>query len=144
MATYLDAQVFAHHCHAGQVDRGGAPYIDHVLRVGRSFPPDSSERTVGFLHDVLEDNMDLTRDDLRAAGYTEEIVDAVVSVTRNSDEGYSEFILRVLTNPIGRRVKIADILDNMDLTRIQNPTKVDFMRVEKYRKALRVLLLLLT
>jgi hypothetical protein len=45
-------------------------------------------------------------------------------------------IARAGRNPLARRVKIADLDDNLDLTRIPNLTEKDYRRVERYQRAL--------
>jgi hypothetical protein len=58
------------------------------------------------------------------------------SVTKLPDQTYDQFILRAASNPIGRSVKLADLADNCDLSRIPKPTTRDFKRLEKYRHAI--------
>ena len=121
--------------HRGQTDKSGAPYILHPLRVMLSLESED-ERIVAVLHDVVEDSEDWPLDRLLAEGLSEGLAAALESVTRNDDETYMEFIERSKTNAIGRRVKAADLRDNMDLSRIASPTEKDHRRTEKYRRAL--------
>ena len=121
--------------HRGQTDKSGAPYILHPLRVMLSLESEE-ERIVAVLHDVVEDSEDWPLDRLLAEGLPEGLAAALESVTRNDDETYMEFIERSKTNAIGRRVKAADLRDNMDLSRIDSPTEKDHRRTEKYRRAL--------
>jgi len=122
--------------HSGQVDKGGNSYILHPLRVMQNFCESESEATkiCAVLHDVVEDT-DITLDDLRAEGFSEEIITALDCLTKRDGESYDEFISRILTNEIACRVKNGDLADNMDLTRIPNPTEKDKERVKKYRDA---------
>jgi len=87
------------------------------------------------LHDVIEDTK-YTLEDLRKAGYSQKILQSLDYLTRRDGEEYEEFIKRVKRNPLARKVKIADIEDNLDLARIKKPKKRDFKRIEKYRLAL--------
>lgn len=143
MSTLERAIEIAARAHAGQVDKAGAPYILHPLRVMMSLTT-LEERIVGVLHDVVEDTA-VTLDDLRREGFDATVVAAVDAVTKGpSDKGsgwaaYEAFVLRAAANPIGRRVKIADMTDNVDLSRIPCPTEKDLARVEKYRRALALL-----
>jgi (p)ppGpp synthase/HD superfamily hydrolase len=121
--------------HRGQVDKSGAPYILHPLRVMLGVKTDG-ERIVAVLHDVVEDCEEWPLDRLRGEGLPERLTTALESVTRNDGETYTEFIERSKSNAIGRRVKAADLRDNMDLSRIENPTEQDHKRTEKYRSAL--------
>jgi len=48
---------------------------------------------------------------------------------------YDAFIRRVAKNPAARRVKLADLEDNMDLRRLASPTDKDVARSKKYQRA---------
>ena len=124
--------------HKGQIDKGGSPYILHPLRVMMSVDGEL-EKIVAVLHDVVEDS-DWTFEALVAEGFSIEVIEALKSVTKNSDnEDYDSFIQRAIGNPIGRKVKIADIRDNLDVTRISDITDKDVKRINKYKKALKIL-----
>ncbi len=113
--TLEDAIALAAHAHRGQVDKGGQPYILHVLRVMLR-QEDETARFAAVLHDVLEDTQ-VTLADLRSAGYSEPVCAAVDCLTRRSGETYEEMIERVATNPLARQVKLADLADNLDPNR---------------------------
>ena len=123
--------------HEGQVDKGGAPYILHPLKVMQRVNT-LEERIVAVLHDVVED-CGISFDDLRNEGFSETVLMAIASVTNVPDESYEEFIERAAQNPIGRVVKLADLEENSDLSRIAQPSWEDLERVEKYRRAIGVL-----
>ena len=123
--------------HAGQVDKAGAPYILHPLRLMLDMES-IDERVVAVLHDVVEDT-DWTLDRLRAEGFSDAVLAAVESVTKRPNETYEEFVLRAGRNPIGRRVKLADLKDNSDLTRVARPTEKDHARIKEYRRAIALL-----
>jgi (p)ppGpp synthase/HD superfamily hydrolase len=100
-------------------------------------------RIVGVLHDVVEDS-DWTLEKLRAEGFSDVVLEALGAVTKTpeeegSDEGYERFVLRAATHAIGRLVKLADLRDNADLSRIAHPSAADLRRVEKYRRAIAML-----
>ncbi len=120
--------------HAGQVDKGGAPYILHPLKVMLRMSS-LEERIVAVLHDVVED-CGISLDDLRKEGFSEEVLSAVESVTKVPGESYEDFVERAAQNPIGRVVKLADLEENSDLSRIASPSWEDLERVEKYRRAI--------
>ena len=106
--------------HCGQEDLGGQPYIFHSLRVMlRGFT--WNERIVGVLHDVLEDTS-TTLEDLQDAGFDDEILDAVVALTRDEEkETYPEFIDRVIrAGMLAIVVKLNDMEDNMAKERTKN------------------------
>lgn len=138
MSTLERAIVIASEGHAGMADKAGAPYILHCLRVMLAMT-DANDRIVGVLHDVVEDCAGWTLDRVRSEGFSEEIVGALDSVTKRDGEDYFSFVRRAAANPIGRRVKLADLKDNSDLARINRPAQRDFDRMEKYRKAIAII-----
>ncbi|KMZ40037.1 MULTISPECIES: HD domain-containing protein [Bacillales] len=138
MSTLEKAIVIATQAHAGQVDKGGNPYILHPLRIMLKM---STVETMisAVLHDVLEDT-DVTVEELRNEGFSEEIIAAVIALTRNDDETYMEFVGRTKQNPIARLVKLGDLEDNSDLSRIPEPTEKDHERLLRYKRAIKELL----
>ncbi|MBB6022260.1 (p)ppGpp synthase/HD superfamily hydrolase [Paenibacillus sp. JGP012] len=120
--------------HKGQLDKGGKPYILHPLAVMNRVET-IEEKVVAVLHDVIEDT-EVTIEQLRELGFSEEIVKAIGLLTRSEEDSYEQFIEKTSTNRIARNVKIADIQENMNLSRIKNPTEHDYNRLEKYRKAM--------
>ncbi|QBR32650.1 MULTISPECIES: HD domain-containing protein [Pseudomonas] len=120
--------------HAGQVDKGGAPYILHPLKVMLRMST-LEESIVAVLHDVVED-CGISLNDLRKEGFSEEVLTAIESVTKVPGESYEDFVERAAQNPIGRVVKLADLEENSDLSRIASPSWEDLERVEKYRRAI--------
>lgn len=133
MSTLEQAIALAAQTHAGQKDKAGQPYILHLLRVMMEVDTDE-EQIVAVLHDILEDT-DVKVSDLYRMNFTDEIVQAVITLTRNEKEDYFDFIDRVSKNDLARKVKMVDLRDNMNWDRIQNPTKKDVERMQKYQKA---------
>ena len=122
--------------HAGQTDKAGAPYILHPLRVMLALEGDE-DRIVGVLHDVIEDCPGWTQERLRGEGFSEVVLTALAHVTKLSeDEEYPAFIARAAQNPIARRVKRADLLDNLDVRRLSVVSEKDGRRLTKYLAAL--------
>ncbi len=120
--------------HSGQVDKHNRPYILHPLRVMLRLETEL-EQIVGVLHDVVEDS-DLTLADLRDMGYADDVVTALDGVTRREDETYEEFVTRSAAHPVSRRVKLADLEDNMDVRRLPvDITDKDAERLKRYRRA---------
>src|SRR5947208_2434495 len=136
MPTLEDAIALAALAHHGQVDKAGAPYILHPLRLMLRMRT-NDERMVAVLHDAVEDTP-YTLDGLRRLGFPEEVVEAIDALTRRVDEGetYEAFVARAGGNPLARRIKIADLEDNLDLSRIAEPTEKDHQRLERYERAL--------
>jgi (p)ppGpp synthase/HD superfamily hydrolase len=121
--------------HRGQRDRGGAPYILHPLRVMLRVHTDA-ERMAAVLHDVVEDSA-WTLDDLRARGFADEVVAAVDALSKREGEDYPTFVDRAAAHPVARRVKIADIEDNLDLRRAGTVAPDDADRLNRYLRAWR-------
>ena len=138
MSTLERAIAIAAEAHSGQVDKAGAPYVLHPLRMMLRLIT-AEERMVAVLHDVCEDCPGWTFDRLRGEGFSDHIIEALESVTKRDGEDYGAFVARAASNPIGRRVKLADLHDNCDLSRIAQPTKRDHERIEKYRRAIAVI-----
>ena len=127
------AILIAVQAHQGQKDKAGELYILHPLRVMLRMKSET-EMMVAVLHDVVEDS-GWTSDDLRKEGFPEEILKAIDCLTHKSEDSYDEFIGKVKNNPIAQKVKLADLEDNMNITRISNPTEKDWARVRKYYRA---------
>lgn len=134
MSTVERAEAIAREAHEGAVDKGGHPYVLHVLRVAAAVT--GQAKIAALLHDVVEDCDEWTLDRLRREGFAHEIVVAVDHLTRRYGESYSEFIARCKENLMARIVKRADLLDNMDLSRLATITKSDEARRRKYERAL--------
>lgn len=138
MATLERALEIARQAHAGQVDKGGADYIGHPLRVmemGKS----EEEKIVGVLHDVVEDS-DRTFEMLEREGFSSEIIAALRCLTKLSDdEDYDHFIARVKSNRLAIKVKLCDLVDNLDSSRLGSVTDADVKRSKKYMRAYKFL-----
>ncbi|RMH70241.1 MAG: GTP pyrophosphokinase [Gemmatimonadetes bacterium] len=133
MSTLDRAILIAAQAHLGQKDRAGKPYILHPLRQMMRFSTEP-EQIVAVLHDVVEDS-DLTLADLRDAGFSEEIITAVDHLTRREQESYEAFVERTLQHPLARRIKLTDLEDNMNLTRLPSFTHADAERMARYHTA---------
>jgi (p)ppGpp synthase/HD superfamily hydrolase len=111
----------ARRCHAGQVDRVGAPYIEHPRAVaGLLDGCPETWRAAAWLHDVLE-HTETTAADLAAAGVPAEVVRLVEVLSRRPGEDYLDYVGRVCADPAAVRVKIADVVHNMDPSRDHDP-----------------------
>jgi (p)ppGpp synthase/HD superfamily hydrolase len=135
MADIEEAIRIAVEAHRGQRDRGGAPYILHPLRMMVRVQTDA-ERMAAVLHDVVEDTA-WTLDDLRARGFPDEVLRAVDALTRREGETYEAFVERAAADSVARRVKIADLEDNLDLRRTGTVSERDAERVNRYLRAWR-------
>ena len=138
MSLVDKALEFAVSAHYGQRDKGGKPYILHPIRVMLSLLT-LSERTVGILHDTVEDTY-ITFDILRQLKYPERIIKAIDSVTKRNDEKWIDFVERSSQDSLGIKVKLADIKDNMDPVRMHKLDHSTRNRLhKKYTKALNYL-----
>lgn len=134
MATLERAIAIAALAHEGQVDKAGAPYVLHPLRVMLACQTPEA-RIAAVLHDVVEDTA-ITLEELEGEGFPAEVLEAVAALTKREGEDYEAFIRRVAPNPIAREVKLADLRDNSDLSRIAEPTERDRERIKKYKRAI--------
>ena len=139
MATLERAIALAAQAHEGQIDKAGAPDILHPLRMMLSVDTPEA-RMAAVLHDVVEDTP-ITLDQLRLEGFPGTVIEAVEALTKRPDEenDYDGFIRRVAPNPLARTVKLADLRDNCDMSRIVQPTEKDWRRIEKYKRAIQYL-----
>ena len=137
MSTLEKAIALAATQHAGQLDKGGQPYILHPLRLMLQFS-NPTLQIIAVLHDILEDTA-TTAEELKALGFRAEIIQAIQALTKQTGESRSEAAKRTALNPLATQVKYVDVLDNMNLSRINNPTARDFARLEEYKEVLEIL-----
>ena len=137
MSLIEKAIAIAVEAHKGQEDKAGDPYILHPLRV--MFQMETREEMIAaVLHDVLEDTP-ITPDQLKEKGFSETVLEALDSVTKKAGEKYEDFVQRAALHPIGKKIKLADLRDNMDLSRLEKITDQDIERVKKYHGALKII-----
>lgn len=121
--------------HRGQLDKGNQPYILHPLRIMAKMTTDEA-RMAAVLHDVVEDSK-LTLGELETLGCSTWVLEALDALTHRRGETYGAYIERVARNPVAREVKIADLEDNMDPTRLhlRELNDRDLERMAKYHRA---------
>lgn len=130
------AMILAYNVHKNQFDKSNVPYIYHPIHLAEQM--DSEEAcTVALLHDVVEDS-DVTFDDLKET-FPEEVIEALRLLTHNEEVDYFTYIQAIRSNDIARKVKMADLVHNSDITRLDEVTEEDKARVRKYQKALKLL-----
>lgn len=108
--------------------------MEHLKFVSSFFELEE-EKAIVLLHDVLEDT-DITEFDLLRIGISKEIINVIKLLTHKKGKPYMDYIKRIKRNRLACKIKIVDIQHNMDLSRIPNPTKKDYARIDKYKKAL--------
>jgi (p)ppGpp synthase/HD superfamily hydrolase len=132
------ATALAVEAHEGHQTGEGRPYLLHPLRVMARVDTDA-DRIVAILHDTVEnggDRMSFAR--LRQEGFPEEIVQAIDCLTRRDGEPYAAMIERIAPNPLARRVKLADLADNLDILRRSELDQAEFeglqMRLQAWNR----------
>ena len=130
---YIDTVNLMMRQHNGQKDKAGKDYYFHPLRVSARVSS-SEEKIAALLHDSIEDTY-MTPARLSRLGYSQTVIDAVLSVTREQGESYADFIVRAKNNQVGRIVKMADLEDNMDIRRLSDLGENDWHRLNKYLHA---------
>jgi hypothetical protein len=121
--------------HAGQVDKAGAPYILHPLRVMLALQGEAAQ-IAGVLHDVAEDCPAWPQFRLAEEAFPNESLVAIAILTKREGDHYADYLMRVGTNELAKQVKIADLKDNLDVTRIGELSERDLKRLNKYKDAL--------
>ena len=119
--------------HDGQVDKSGASYVLHPMRVA-SRVKTPEEAVVAWLHDVVEDTGITINTICEAFGY--ETAEAVNAITHRKGERWADYLTRVKGNKIAKAVKIEDLIDNSNLSRLKEVTAKDVKRQAKYNRAL--------
>ena len=137
------AMDLAYNAHHGQRDKAGVPYIFHPLHLAEQMGDDEYAICTALLHDVVEDTP-LTFEDLENAGFPEEVISALRRLTHRDGEEYlGPYIQRIKGNPLARRVKLADLRHNSDVTRLppaknESNRKKRESRMVKYAKAMQI------
>lgn len=123
--------------HKDQTDKSGLPYVFHPFHLAEQMS-DENTTLVALLHDVVEDTP-YTLEDLRAMGFPAEVLEAVALMTHEKQVPYLDYVGALRSNPLARRVKLADLRHNSDLTRLDVVDDATLARAEKYRKAIALL-----
>lgn len=131
------AREFALAHHGAQVDKAGKPYSGHLERVAARVQLPEAQ-VIAWLHDTIEDTGASYEELAREFG--EDTAQAVRTLTHRENEAYMDYIMRVRDVPVARAVKIADLIDNSNLSRLSVVTRRDVARQAKYNAALAVLL----
>ena len=123
--------------HKGQIDKSSLPYVFHPFHLAEQM--DTEEATVvALLHDVVEDT-DYTLEDLKNMGFSEAIISAIALLTHEEGAEYMDYVKKIKNNEIARKVKLADLKHNSDLSRLDIVDEKALKRREKYLKAIELL-----
>ena len=131
------ALIISFNAHKNQIDKSGMPYVYHPFHLAEQMN-DEYSTCVALLHDVVEDT-DITLVDLMSEGFPDEVIDALSLMTHNDDVLYLDYVRALTNNSLARKVKLADLAHNSDLTRLDKVEDKDLERVKKYKQAILIL-----
>lgn len=137
----MKAMKIAYEKHHGKTDKAEIPYIFHPYHLAEQMGDDEYAICTALLHDVAEDT-DMTIEDLAAAGFPDEIIDALKCLTHQEGVPYlGKYIEDIKANPLARKVKLADLRHNSDPTRLlpakdEEELRKRERRMQKYAKAI--------
>ncbi len=132
-ADLNDAIALAVKAHKDQTDKAGANYILHPIRLMMQCG-NATEMMAAILHDVVEDS-EYTLENLREMNFSEEVIRAVDCLSQRRGEDYFKFIDRCASNEIARKVKLLDLQDNLDVSRLKKWSMMANIRTANYFKA---------
>lgn len=123
--------------HKDQLDKSGLPYVFHPFHLAEQMN-DEITVTVALLHDVVEDTH-YTFNDLEKMGFSQPVLDALKLLTHDDSVPYMEYVKKLKSNPVARKVKLADLAHNSDNSRLDTMDEIARKRCEKYIKAIELL-----
>ncbi len=138
------AAVLACQLHRGQVDKAGVDYFTGHLTAVAKMGSTWQEQVVGYLHDASEDTpnsveqvLNLLDEKLESPlsdSDREELAMTLRLLNHHLAPDRETYIQRIKNNALAKAVKMHDLTHNMDLSRLPNPTRKDYERVERYKK----------
>ena len=123
--------------HKEQVDKTDMPYVFHPFHLAEQMD-DELSTVCALLHDVVEDT-DIGFDDLREMGFPERALEVLGLLTHDPEVAYMDYVKIISSDPVARKIKLADLRHNSDLSRMETVTDFDLKRNEKYKKAIELL-----
>ena len=123
--------------HRDQLDKTGLPYVFHPFHLAEQMD-DEISTVCALLHDVVEDS-DLSFEDLEKMGFPPEVIEVLHLLTHDPDLPYFDYVKTIASNPIAKKVKLADLTHNSDLSRMDVIDQYALARTEKYQKAIAML-----
>ena len=123
--------------HKEQVDKSGMPYVFHPFHLAEQMT-DEATTVVALLHDIVEDT-DISFENLKMQGFSDEIIRALKLLTHDKSVSYMDYVAEIKKNRIATKVKLADLKHNSDLTRLSVVDEKALKRKEKYEKAIKFL-----
>ena len=131
------AMKIAFEAHKEQVDKSGTPYIYHPIHLAEQME-DEYTICAALLHDTVEDS-DITFEDLSEYGIPVDVIEALKLLTHGNNVPYMEYVKRIKCNDIARKVKLADLIHNSDISRLDSIDEKVENRLEKYKQAINLL-----
>ncbi len=128
------AMRIAFEAHKEQMDKCGVPYVFHPIHLAEQMK-DEPSTCVALLHDVVEDTA-ITLDDLATEGFPAEVLEALRLLTHDPAVPYMDYVRAIKDNPIAKRVKLADLRHNSDMSRLDEVDEWAEKRAAKYRRAI--------
>ena len=125
------------YAHRDQLDKSGMPYVYHPFHLAEQMS-DEYTTCAALLHDVAEDT-EITLDDLKKEGFPDAVMKALALMTHSDDVPYLDYIRALKDDPIARKVKMADLAHNSDLSRLDAVDEKAVERVNKYKQAMLIL-----
>lgn len=127
------ASLISFEAHKDDFDKGGYPYVMHPFYLAFRMDDENSV-CVALLHDVIEDHGDkYSFEYLRNEGFNEDILEALRLLTHDPNAPYMEYIKAIGKNPLAKKVKIADLKHNLDVSRLDGKC---FYKDDWYKEAL--------
>jgi len=133
------AFLVAAYFHCGQFYGSGEhkyPYSMHFTNVSMRCET-SVAKITATLHDVIEDT-ELTLKDLELMKFSPEVIAAVECMTHRENESYEDYLVRAVSNPISKEVKLADVTENLSNTKSLKKERREKLE-KKYAAALEFL-----
>lgn len=133
---YINTSLWVRRLFKDKVDKGGTPYIEHLLFVSSKMST-LEGKILGLLHDSVEDIKGITIEVLLEKGYPPTLLEALKLVTRDKSTPYEQYIDKIATsnNLLAKELKKCDLEHNMDISRLQSPTEKDYQRMQKYNRS---------
>ncbi len=123
--------------HAGQVDKGGVPYVFHSIHLAEQMD-NEYEICLALLHDVVEDT-DYTFSDIESQDFPDDIITALKLITRDKGQPYLEYMETLSHNALARKVKLCDLLHNSDTSRLLSVDENAERRLQRYQESIAIL-----
>lgn len=120
--------------HEEQKDKNGIPYVYHPFHLAEQMDTEA-ETIVALLHDVVEDNRDYPLQRIKDMGFSDEVIEALELMTHDDSVPYMDYVSKLKSNPIARKVKLADLRHNSDLSRLDTIDEAAIERLKKYKEA---------